>query len=147
MRARLRFSPSALKIITSTNYDQGFQILVSQDHDLLAADGTSIKGFDNNGGAEPTNTDPQLWVDPDVTNKGFFGYSTTNVNLSTNGDRFYHGGRNYFAKLTTTPSQLARETQYGIDSTNYLIFKLRTNFYQKADAYSNNITISMISNY
>ena len=137
----------ATKITTSTNYNSGYQVLISQDHDLTSSDGYTIGGFNNNSGTEPTNTDPQIWVAPNSLNKGFFGYSTTNTNLSGTADRFYSGGVNKYAKLFTSSYQVIRETANTAGSTNYIIFKMQTNSSQEAGSYSNTITTSVVSNY
>jgi len=132
----------AVKLTGSANYNNGYQILISQDHDLLSSQGYTIESF------PATNDNPQEWIppDPQIT-KGYFGYSTTNNNLSGSPDRFYNNGIRRFAGLTAVPTEVAKIDQPILNAQDYLIFKLEVNERQESGTYSNTITVSIVGNY
>ncbi|MDD5731271.1 MAG: hypothetical protein PHU42_00005, partial [Patescibacteria group bacterium] len=136
----------------SSDSQFGYTMFISQDHDLSSSDGKSvIEGFNNNGGAAPTNAHPQLWVSPDPSvTKGFLGYSTNSITLSNTdnrlSDRFSTGGVQKYAKITSNFSEISRSSGPVKNDLVDLLLKLEVNSRQESANYSNHITITILSN-
>jgi len=132
----------AIKLNGSANPAKGYQIFVSQNHDLQSTQGYTIESF------PASNNNPQEWFSPDPQiSKGYFGYSSTDTNLSGVADRFYSNGIRRFAGLSNIPAEVVRKDQPIINAEEYLIFRLEVNERQESGTYSNEITITIVGNY
>ena len=131
-----------------SNNPHGYTMLIQQDHDMASKDEKFvIEGFNNNGGTDPTNANPQPWVSPDpAVTKGFLGYTTTSTALSGVANRFSLGEIQRYAKLSSIPAEISRSSGPVDNDEVKLLLKLEINSRQESADYSNHIIVTVVSN-
>ena len=127
----------AQRFTISTNAENGYQLFVFENNDLVSGSGSSIYPISS------TNDNPSAWS---ITgsNSGF-GYHTTDVNLSNTGfgpSRF--AADNTYAKLETDMKEIGYSSIPVDGDTFDLVYKLEITDLQEAGNYETDIVYILV---
>lgn len=122
---------SAHGITVTTNATAGYATTLLQDGNLRTGTGSEIAVVSG------TNASPAAW--PGSVTTGAFGYHASDDTLCTGtSGRFVT--TNTYARLTTTPEEVACSTGPVTSETNYVIFKVEIGNIQPNGSYQNVVT-------
>lgn len=129
---------AAQSITVTTNATGGYTSTVKQDQDLTSINNDTI------GLVTGTNTSPAAFGTGVTT--GRFGYHSTDSSLCT-GTSSRFSTNDTFAKLETTPYEVACNTGPATSELTYLVYKLVIGSLQQAGDYQNRVTYITTATY
>lgn len=129
---------AAQSITVTTNATGGYTSTARQNADLTSTNGDTI------GLVSGTNASPAAFGTGVTT--GRFGYHTTDSSLCT-GSTGRFGSNDTFARLETTPYEVACNTSAATSEVTYMVYKLVVGSLQEAGDYQNTVTYITTATY